>query len=241
MFAFAFGIGAYVIFALTFLYAIGFVENWVVAFTIDGPPGASVGHPAGWVLNVFLLALFAAQHSLMARPEFKRVWARTIPPVLERSAYVLVSSLMLMFVFLRWTPIPFVLWDVGVNLFGFLLEMLSYAGWALVLASTFQIDHLELFGLKQVLCHVRCEDPPRTEFQVPFLYRFVRHPTYLGFLVAFWCTPRMTVGRLLFAALATAYILVAVRFEERDLEHEHFEYRAYRQRVPRLLPFRRPG
>jgi len=241
MFVFAYGVAAYVVFLLTFLYAIGFVGNWGVSLTIDGVPGAtSSGGLAAWLVNAGLLGLFAVQHSIMARPAFKRVWTRIIPPPAERSTYVLAASLCLMLLFGRWTPIPVVIWDIGLHPLGFALEMLSFAGWALVLLSTFQIDHFELFGLKQVFLHARGEELPPPKFRVPFLYRWVRHPIYLGFLLAFWATPRMTLGHVLFAALTTGYVLVAIRLEERDLARMHWEYRGYQARVPMLFPVQRP-
>jgi protein-S-isoprenylcysteine O-methyltransferase Ste14 len=153
---------------------------------------------------------------------------------------VLASSLLLFLLFLRWTPIPGVVWNVGVNAAGFVLEMLSYVGWVIVLAATFQLDHFELFGLKQVWLHVRGEPLPEPSFQVPYFYRWVRHPIYFGFVLAFWCTPRMTLGHLLFAVLTSGYMMVAVRLEERDLVLVHPEYRRYRERVPMLFPLRAP-
>jgi protein-S-isoprenylcysteine O-methyltransferase Ste14 len=240
MFVFAYGVGAYVVFLLTFLYAIGFVENWIVSLTIDGDPGATGGGFGAFLVNTLLLGLFAVQHSVMARPAFKRVWTRIIPPVIERSTFVLVSSLCLMLLFGRWTPLPFALWDFSLHPLGFLVEMLSYAGWALVLLSTFQLDHFELFGLKQVFFHARGEELPPPRFRTPFLYRWVRHPLYLGFILAFWATPRMTLGHLLFAGLTTGYILFAIRLEERDLARSYWQYRGYQTRVPMLLPVKGP-
>src|SRR5688572_28204307 len=169
MFAFAYGVGAYVVLVLTFFYSIGFVENWVVAFTIDGT-GEFTVHPGGWLLNLFLIGLFAAQHSAMGHPEVKRVLQAFLPPVLERSTHVLLSCMFLMFVFLRWTPMPFIVWDLDFNPFAFAVELCSYAGWLLALVATFQLDHLELFGLRQVLCHVSGENLRRPEFQVLGLY-----------------------------------------------------------------------
>lgn len=240
MFVFAYGVGAYLLFVLTFLYSIGFVENWIVAFTIDGAPGAAGGGSVAWLGNAALLGLFAAQHALMGRPVFRREWARFLPAAAERSTHVLVSSLLLMLVFLRWSPIPHEVWNAGFGPLAFALEMLSFAGWGLALAGTFQLDHLELFGLRQAICHARGGALPPPKFRTPFLYRWVRHPIYLGLLVALWATPRMTLGHLYFAALATAYVLLAVRLEERDLARRHFEYRGYQTRVPMLLPGRRP-
>ena len=240
MVVFAYGVGAYVISLLAFLYSIGFVENWIVALTIDGSPRASGGGAEAWIGNIALLALFAAQHSYMARPAFKRAWTRLVPSPAERSTYVLVSSVLLMVLFGRWTPIPREVWDLGVHPLAFVLEMLSFAGWGLVIVAASQMNHLELLGLAQVLRHVRGEPPPPAKFRTPFLYRWVRHPVHLGFLVAFWSTPRMTLGHLLFAAAMTGYVLVAVRFEERDLAGVHGQYRAYQMRVPMLLPRLRP-
>lgn len=240
MFVFAYGVGAYLLFLLSFLYSIGFVENWIVARSIDGAPGTAGGGPGAWLGNVALLGLFAAQHSLMARPAFKRAWTRLVPAAAERSTYVLLSSLLLMLVFLRWTPIPREVWDLGVHPLAFALEMLSFAGWGLALVGTFQLDHLELFGLKQVFCHARGETLRPPKFRTPFLYRWVRHPIHLGFLLAFWATPRMTLGHLLLAGFMTVFVLFAVRLEERDLARAHWEYRGYQTRVPMLLPRVRP-
>lgn len=238
MFVFAYGVVAYAISLLTFLYAIGFVENWIVDYTVDGTKAG--GGPAAWLENVILVGLFGLLHSLMARPAFKRLWRRLLPAAIERSTYVLVSSVCLMLLFLRWNPIPLEVWNVGVNPLGFALEMLPFVGWALALAGTFQLDHLEFFGVRQVLHHAHGEELPPARFQTPFLYRWVRHPIQLGFLLAFWSTPRMTLGHLLFAGLMTGYILFALRLEERDLAHRHFQYRAYQTRVPMLFPSRAP-
>jgi protein-S-isoprenylcysteine O-methyltransferase Ste14 len=240
MVVFGFGVGAYVIFLLSFLYAIGFVENWIVARTIDGVSGTGAGDLAAWLGNAVLLGLFALQHSIMARPAFKRAWTKIVPAAMERSVFVLCASLLLFLLFLRWTPIPREVWNFGVNPVSFVIEMLSYVGWTIVLAATFQIDHFELFGLKQVWFHARGEPLPVASFQVPFFYRWVRHPIYLGFVLAFWCTPRMTLGHLLFAVLTTGYMLFALRLEERDLVHMHPEYRAYRERVPMIFPLKAP-
>lgn len=239
MFAFAYGVGAYVVFVLTLFYSVGFVENWGVAFTLDGVPGEYLAQRGGWLLNLIVLGLFGAQHYLMGHPVFRRAWREVLPAVLERSTYVLVSCLMLMLVYLRWTPMPFVIFDLGFTPLAFVIELLSYVGWALALAATFQLDHLELFGLKQVLGHVRGEEPSPPEFQAPPFYRRVRHPIYLGLLVAVWCTPRMTLGHLVFAALATLYVGHVARLEERGLVLVHPQYRAYQARVPRLNPFGR--
>jgi protein-S-isoprenylcysteine O-methyltransferase Ste14 len=236
MFVFAYSVGAYVVFALTFLYAIGFVENWVVSQTIDAT-SITAGHwLAALVVNSILFGLLAMQQTLMARPAYRDLWPRRVPDAVQRSTHVLVSCLMLMFVFLRWRPIPFALWSLEVNLIGLVLELLSFAGWAIAIVGTFQIDHFFLFGLAQGLAHVRGLGAARPDFDVPFLYRWVRHPIYFGLLVAVWCTSVMTVGHLLFAGLFTALVKHLVRLEEDDLVLEHPEYRSYQAHVPRLWP-----
>ena len=240
MFLFAYGVGAYVLFLLTLLYSIGFVENWIVSLTLDGARAGATGGVADWLGNTVLFGLFAAVHLFMGRPVFRQAWAQILPPAAERSTRVLVSSLSLMVVFGRWTPIPQEVFNAGIGLFAFLLEMLSYAGWALALAGTFQLDHLELFGLRQVFSHARGEEPPPPEFRIPYLYRWVRHPIYLGILVAVWATPRMTLGHLLFAVLVTVYVRFVARLEEDELARKHVEYRRYQAFVPMLLPGRRP-
>ncbi len=240
MIIFAFGVGAYVALVLTTLYAIGFVGNWIVAFTVDGTPG-HMSHPMGWILSLALLGLFAAVHSGLAHPEVRRWWPSFVPPALGRSLHVLVSCVLLMLAFLRWTPMPFVVWDLGVNPLAFLVEMSSYGGWMLALMASVQLDHLELFGLRQVLAQVRGEETPLPEFQEPLLYRCVRHPLYLGLLVAVWCAPRMTLGHLLLAVLVTAYVRFLARREDKTHVLVHPEYRDYQARVPMLIPFRRPA
>jgi protein-S-isoprenylcysteine O-methyltransferase Ste14 len=240
MVSFAYGVGAYVVFVLTALYAVGFVDNWIVSQTIDGGPGAGGSALAAGLANAVLFGLFALLHVFMGRPVFRSAWARILPSAVERSTHVLVSSLSLMLVFLRWRPIPLELWSLGLHPLGLVLEILSFAGWALAFVGTLQINHLELFGLAQVLAHAngRALEPAR--FDVPFLYRWVRHPIYFGLLVAVWCGPVMTVGHLLFAGMSTALVVVLARLEEQELFREFHAYRAYQARVPMLLPRLRP-
>ena len=229
-----FGLVAYGVFLATFLYAIGFTSGAVVPKAIDdGEAGGLAGAVA---VDLALLTLFAVQHSAMARPAFKRRWTRVVPEPVERSAFVLLASLALALLFWQWRPIPAPVWDVGGGA-GTALRVVSWAGWGLVLVSTFLISHLELFGVRQVLAHGTGDAPPEPTFRTPSLYRHVRHPIYLGFLLAFWATPSMTAGHLLFAATTAAYILVGIRLEERDLVRLFGDrYLAYRERVGMLLP-----
>lgn len=240
MFVFAYGVCAYLAFVFTSLYAFGFVEGWGVMFSLDGVR-AGGGTGLGAVLsNAILLALFGLQHAFMGHPAVKRAWTSLLPAAAHRGTHVLVSCLFLMLVFLRWKALPLELWSLGLNPLGLVLELLSYAGWALALTGTFQFDHLQLFGLAQALAHVKGEELEPARFDVPYLYRWVRHPIYFGLLLALWCAPVMTLGRVLFAGLATGYFVLLARMEERELVHEHREYRAYQARVPMLLPRTRP-
>ncbi len=226
---------SYAAFLATFLYAIGFVGNFVVPKSIDAPAGA-----AGWLafaIDAAVLALFAVQHSVMARPAFKRAWTRIVSPAIERSVYVLVSSLLLALVFWAWRPLPGIVWDWRGTLAGDLLLGLNGAGWLVVLLATFMISHFELFGLTQAWRNARNRPTPQASFKVVLLYRFVRHPIMLGFLIAFWAAPVMTHGHLLFALLTTGYILVGIQLEEHDLVATFGNaYARYRQQVPMLLP-----
>jgi methanethiol S-methyltransferase len=242
----AYGAGAYLIFLLIFLYLIGFVADanftvvgmHIVDKSVDrGGVGDGSLTFAAVVIDVAVLTLFAVQHSVMARTGFKRWWTRIVPPSAERSTYVLASSLCLIVLVAAWHPITSDVWRVTAQPWRTSLIVVSLAGWAIVLLSTFLIDHLDLFGLRQVFARLRGQRCAEHEFTTPFLYRAVRHPIYLGFLIAFWVTPRMTLGHLLFAAVTTGYILLGVRFEERDLIRIFGErYHEYRRRVPMLIP-----
>lgn len=243
LFALLYGTACYLVFLATFLYAIGFVAGVGVPKHIDN--GAPAAWPLAALTNIALLALFAVQHSLMARPAFKRWWTRIVPPVIERSTYVLCSSLALVAMYAWWRPLPGVIWHVDTPALAWLLYALCACGWLLVLTGTFLISHFELFGLRQVWLHARGMIAHETPFVTRAYYRIVRHPLMLGFLVAFWATPHMSAGYLLFALMTTGYIVVAVKFlEERDLVALHGDtYRQYQRAVPMLLPLpkrRRP-
>jgi protein-S-isoprenylcysteine O-methyltransferase Ste14 len=236
--AFVYGIVCYVVFFATFLYAVGFIANIIVPKTIDS--GEVVPTREALAVNVVLLLIFALQHSIMARKPFKQWLARWISPSVERSTYVLASSLALALLFWLWRPMPTVVWHIDNTLLANTLLALSLVGWAIVLVSTFLIDHFELFGLHQVTNNLTGKAMPEPKFRTPFLYRFVRHPLYFGFILAFWATPTMTVGHLLFAAGTTAYILIGILLEERDLVSVFGEdYRHYQDRVSMLIPWRK--
>jgi methanethiol S-methyltransferase len=232
---FIYGVVAYACFFATFLYAVGFVGNFVVPSTIDGTATGSV---AGAVLvDVLLLTAFALQHSVMARPAFKRWWTQLVPEPAERSTYVLASSLALLLLFWQWRPIGGVVWQVEQPVGQALLYAIFASGWLTVLVTTFLINHFDLFGLRQVWLHLRGVPYRPLGFVTPGPYRHVRHPLYVGWLLAFWATPTMTATHLLFAVATTAYILIAIRLEERDLLAAHgATYVAYRERVPMLIP-----
>jgi protein-S-isoprenylcysteine O-methyltransferase Ste14 len=232
--AFAYGLFAYVVFFGTFLYAIGFIGNVVVPKSLDAAPVGPLG--TSLAIDLGLLALFAVQHSVMARPAFKRMWTRVVPQAVERSTYVLASSLALILLFWQWRPLGGIVWDTEHPAARAILHTGFAFGWLLVLVSTFLINHFDLFGLRQVWLHLRGRPYRPLRFGTPGPYRLVRHPLYVGWLFTFWSTPTMTVTHLLFAAMTTAYILVAIRFEERDLVAAHPEYASYRERVPMLVP-----
>jgi len=235
---FIYGLVAYAFFLVTFLYAIGFVTGLVVPKTIDG--GTVVPVAEALIVNLALLSLFAVQHSVMARPAFKRWWTKIIPPAAERPTYVLLATLALAAILAHWRPMPEIVWRVTDPTIAAGLLGLSLFGWMLVLLATFMISHFELFGLRQVIVNLLGRKMPPAEFKTPGLYKLVRHPIYLGFIIAFWATPVMTVGHLLFAAVTTAYIFVGIFLEERDLiETFGDDYRRYRARVSMLIPFMR--
>jgi protein-S-isoprenylcysteine O-methyltransferase Ste14 len=232
--AFIYGVVAYVIFFGTFLYAAGFVGNLLVPKSLDSAPVGPLG--TSLLINLGLLSVFAVQHSVMARPAFKRMWTRIVPQPVERSTYVLASSLALIFLFWQWRPLGGIVWDVQDPMARALLLAGFAFGWLLVLVTTFLLNHFDLFGLRQVWLHLRGRVYRPLPFKTPGPYRLVRHPLYMGWLFAFWSTPTMTATHLLFAVVTTAYILVAIRFEERDLVAALPEYSSYRSRVPMLVP-----
>jgi protein-S-isoprenylcysteine O-methyltransferase Ste14 len=232
---FLYGIACYAVFFGTFLYAIGFIGNLWVPKSIDSPRDVALG--TALLVNLGLLGLFAVQHSVMARPAFKRWWTRIVPEPAERSTYVLFSSLALIVLFWFWQPMGGVVWNItspaGVDA----MYVVFAAGWLLLLYVTFLIDHFDLFGLRQVWLQLVGKPFTPVTFKTPWLYRQVRHPLYVGWLMIFWATPTMTVAHLVFAVMTTAYILVAIQFEEHDLIAAHPEYADYKKRVPSLIPF----
>ncbi|MBS0550509.1 MAG: isoprenylcysteine carboxylmethyltransferase family protein [Proteobacteria bacterium] len=236
--ALLYGLASYAFFLVTFLYAVGFVEGLVVPKTIDSGPVAPFGEAL--LVNLALLAVFAVQHSLMARPAFKAWWTQFVPKSIERSTYVLFATASLALICWQWQPMPTVLWRAGSPLVADIMIGLSMFGWLVVLTSTYLINHFELFGLQQVMHNMTGREAAPAIFRTPFFYKFVRHPIYLGFIIAFWATPSMTVGHLLFAAGTTGYIVIGILLEEHDLVALFGDdYRRYRARVGMLFPWRK--
>jgi protein-S-isoprenylcysteine O-methyltransferase Ste14 len=237
-----FAIVAYAVFFATFLYLVVFVGDFSLAhLTVDVSPTPPAPTIVAVAIDVLLIALFGIQHSVMARQGFKRWWTRIVPPPIERSVYVLAASFMLIILFLFWRPIGIVIWNITTPAISQIIWLLFWVGWGMVLLSTFLINHFELFGLQQAWFHARDREAERPALRQPLLYKWVRHPLYLGFFLAFWATPEMTAGHLLLAAGVSIYMLIAIRYEERDLvDYFGEDYEAYRRNVGMLLPrFRR--
>ena len=234
---FVYGVLCYLVFFGTFLYAIGFIGDVMVPKSIDSGRTAPLGEAL--LINAALLTLFAVQHSTMARPWFKKMWTRIVPTQIERSTYVLLSSLALILLFVLWEPIGGVIWKVEQPALRAVLYGLFALGFGLVLISTFLINHFDLFGLRQVYLYLRGKPYTQLQFGTPILYRHVRHPLYLGWLFAFWATPTMTIAHLVFAIATTAYIFLAIQFEEKDLIDTYGDdYARYKQQVPMIVPVR---
>jgi len=234
---FLYGIIAYVVFLFAFLYAVGFVGNFIVTKSIDS--GAELPIFTSIIINALLLSVFAIQHSLMARPAFKKVWTKIVPHVMERSTYVLLSSLALLLIYWKWQPITQDVWNLENQTASLILTILYFIGWGIVLVSTFMINHFELFGLEQIYNNLKNKPSKHIKFTTRFFYGIVRHPIMLGFLIAFWATPHMTVGHLFFSIMTTLYIFIAVKyFEEKDLRKFIGEdYDKYMNDTPMFIPF----
>jgi protein-S-isoprenylcysteine O-methyltransferase Ste14 len=235
MSAFIYGVICYAVFFISFLYAIGFVGNMIVPKGIDS--GAETSLPEALIINMVLLGLFAVQHTIMARPGFKKWWTKIIPREVERSTFVLVASLLLLLLYWQWRPMTDVVWSVEGRVGTIVLTGIFWLGWAGVLLSTFMIDHFDLFGLRQVFLPLQNKEYTGIKFKTAMLYKFVRHPIMLGFIIAFWATPYMTTGHLLFAGMTTLYIFIGLQFEEHDLKAAIGpDYEEYSRRVPMLIP-----
>ncbi|MBD2293950.1 isoprenylcysteine carboxylmethyltransferase family protein [Anabaena sphaerica FACHB-251] len=238
--AFAYGLICYLIFFATFLYLIGFIGNFIVPKSLDSALQSNLTQAL--IIDLGLILLFGIQHSGMARPGFKQWWTKTIPTVIERSTYVLSASLMLLLLFWQWQPLGGIIWQIQNPIFTYIIYGFSALGWLLVLASTFLINHFDLFGLRQVYLYLQGQEYKHLEFKTVGIYKYVRHPLMLGFLIAFWSTPTMTITHFIFALGMTIYILIAIQLEERDLIEIYGSlYEEYRQQVSMLIPFKKVG
>lgn len=232
---FLYGVISYLLFLVAFLYAVGFVGNFILPKTIDS--GSQGGTGAVLIVNLLLLSLFAIQHSVMARRGFKKWWTKFVPQPIERSTYVLFTSLILLMLFYFWRPMPDEVWNTQNTALGLILTILYFLGWFVVLTGTYLINHFSLFGLQQVYLNLKKREQQYPKFVTPFYYKFVRHPLMLGFIIAFWAAPVMTIGHLLFAVATTGYILIAIQLEERDLVYYHGEdYKRYQREVSQIIP-----
>jgi protein-S-isoprenylcysteine O-methyltransferase Ste14 len=236
--AFLYGVFAYILFLVAILYSIGFVSNLVVPKTLETGTAGPLGEAL--IVNLVLMTIFALQHSVMARKQFKQWWTQFVPKAVERSTYVMLASLALLLLMWQWRPMPAVVWQIDDPHIAMAVTGVSLVGWVIVFTSTFLINHFELFGLHQVATDLVGRTMPPPRFRTPLYYKFVRHPLYLGLIIAFWAAPTMSVGHLLFAAVTTAYIFVGILLEERDLTDLFGDdYRRYKKRVSMLVPWRK--